>query len=125
MILHAGGNHALDPGEGVRTPFRPMGASVAPGRRQTADVPLGAVVVGGHPRVVQEREQLVAVLVQPLPDPQALGMSCPGPQHQLVEPLDDPPVGCVERLGAQPLSVLAQGNGVLEQLDQRPDERSD
>src|SRR3954451_24724108 len=44
VILHAGGDHALDPGEGVRTPVGPMGAPVTPGRRQTADVPFGAVV---------------------------------------------------------------------------------
>jgi hypothetical protein len=39
-----------------------MRAPVTPSRRQAADVPLGAVVVRRHLRVVQESEQLVAVL---------------------------------------------------------------
>src|SRR5262245_16034029 len=75
----------LSPGERRRTPVGPVRAAVAPCRRQAANVPLGAVVVRRHRRVVQEGEQLVTVLVQPLPDPHAVGMPRSGLEHQFVE----------------------------------------
>ena len=50
-----------------------------------------------HRRVIQEREQLVTVPVQPLPDPHAVGMPRPGTEHQFVESIDQPTVGRVER----------------------------
>src|SRR5262245_14165304 len=65
VVLHARDDHAREPRERRRTPVGTMRAAVAPCRRQAADVPLGAVVVRRHRWVVQEGEQLVAVLVQP------------------------------------------------------------
>ena len=73
-VLHAGDDDALEPGERRGTPVGSMRAAVVACRRQAADVPLGAIVVRRHLRVVQEGEQLVAVLEQPPPDPQAVGM---------------------------------------------------
>jgi hypothetical protein len=90
MALHARDDHALEARERCRTPVGSMRTPVIPRRRQTADVPLGAVVVRRHRRVVQEGEQLVAVPLQPIPDPHAVGMTRPGLEHQLVEPIDDP-----------------------------------
>src|SRR5262249_12717802 len=92
-------------------------------RHQAANIPLGAVVVRRHRWIVQEGKQLVAVLVQPLPDPHAVRMTRMGPQHQVVEPLDQPPVGCAEGGAVEFLSILAQLNGIPKQLDQRLNER--
>src|SRR5262249_20865512 len=88
-----------------------------------ADVPLGAVVVRRYRRVVQEGEQLIAVLVQPLPDPHTIGMLRPRPEHQLIEAIDQPPVGFIERRLPEFLAVFAQLDGILKQLDQRLNER--
>jgi hypothetical protein len=49
------------------------GTAVAAGRGDATDVPLHQVVVGRHPRVVQEDEQLVAVLEDAAADAQAVG----------------------------------------------------
>ena len=46
-----------------------------------------------------------------------------GSQHQIVATIDELLGGLVERLGTKPLTVLAQGDGVLKQVDQRLDER--
>src|SRR2546430_1333553 len=81
-----------------------------------------AVVVGRHLRVVQEREQLVAMFEQPPPDAQALRMLGVGLQQQIVEPMQD----ALPRLGkcllAELVPILAQLDGVLEQCDERLDE---
>jgi hypothetical protein len=58
LVLHAGDDHALEPGERRGTPVSSVRAAVAPRRRQAANIPLGAVVVRGHRRVVQEGKQL-------------------------------------------------------------------
>ena len=58
VVLHARDDHALEPRESRRAPVGSAGAAVTPCRRRTADVPLGAVVVRRHRRVVQEGEQL-------------------------------------------------------------------
>src|SRR6516165_8424268 len=50
-------------------------------------------------------------------------MTRPGPQHQVVEPIDQPPVGRVERRAVESLPVLAQLDGIPKQLNQRLDER--
>ena len=123
LVLHAGDGRALEPGERRRAPVGTVRSAVIPRRRQATDVPLAAVVVRRHRRVVQEGEQLVAVLVQPLLDPRAVGMTRPGPQHQVVEPLDQPPVGFAEGGAVEFLPVLGQQNGLLKQLDQRLNER--
>jgi len=100
-----------------------MCAAVIARRRQAADVTLAAIVVSGHPRVVQEGEQLVAMLVQSLPDPQTIGVTRLGVQHQVVEADDDQPVGFVVACVAKLLSVLAQLNGISKQVDERLNER--
>ena len=58
LVLHAGDDHALEPGERRRTPVSSVGAAVAPRRRHTTNVPLGAFVVRRHRRVIQEGEQV-------------------------------------------------------------------
>ena len=82
-----------------------------------------AIVIGWHSRVVQEGEQLVAMLVQPLPNPQTVGMTRPGFQHQIGEAIDDQLVGLVEPRVAELLSVLAQLNGISKQVNERLNER--
>jgi hypothetical protein len=123
LVLHAGDDPALEPGERRGTPVGSVRAAVAPCRRQAANVPLGAVVVRRHRRVVQEGEQLVTVLVQPLPDPHAVGMTRSGLAHPFVEAIDDPLVGLVELRGAELVSILAQLDGIAEQVDERLNER--
>src|SRR5262249_24729591 len=68
LILHPGDDPTLEPGESRRAPVGSVGAAVTPGRRRTADVPLGAVVVRRRRRVIQEGEPFVTGLVQPLAD---------------------------------------------------------
>jgi len=95
-VLHTRDDYALDPGKSRGTPVGPVRAAVTACRRQAADVSFGAIVIGWHSRVVQEGEQLVAMLVQPLPNPQTVGMTRPDFQHQIVEAIDDQLVGLVE-----------------------------
>src|SRR5262249_35809626 len=93
LVLYPGNDNTLEPGECRRAPVRSVRAAVTPCHRQTADVPLGAVVVRRYRRVMQEGEQFVTPLVQPLPDLHAVGMTRVGPQHQVIEPIDLPPAG--------------------------------
>jgi hypothetical protein len=122
-ILHTRDDYALDPGKSRSAPVGPMRAAVTACCRQAADVSFGAIVIGWHSRVVQEGEQFVAMLVQPLPNPQTVGMARLGFQHQIVEAIDDQLVGFVERRMAELLSVLAQLNGISKQIDERLNER--
>ena len=112
-----------EPGERRGTPVGSVGASVAPRRRQAANVPLGAVVVRQHRQVIQEGEHLVAIPVQPLPDSHAVGMPRPSREHQVVEPIDQPPVGLVEGRVAEFLVVPAQLDSISKQTDRRLNER--
>ncbi len=122
-VLHAGNDHALNPSKGRGAPVGPVCAAVIASRRQAADVAFGAIVVSRHPRVVQEGEQLVAMLVQSLPDSQTVGMTGLGVPHQVVEAIDDKLVGFVEPRVAKLLSVLAQLNGISKQVNERLNER--
>jgi len=63
------------------------------------------------------------MLVQPLSNPQAVGMTRLGVQHQVVEATDDTLGGLVERRVAKLLSVLAQLNGISKKVDERLNER--
>ena len=58
LVLHARDDYTLEPRERRRTPVGSMRSPVIPGRRQAADISLGAVVVRRHRRVVREGEQL-------------------------------------------------------------------
>jgi len=74
---------------------------VVPRRRQAADVALAAVVARRHPRVAQEGEQLVRVLVQPPPDAHAVRLAAVAVQHQLVEPAQHGDLLAAQRHHAQ------------------------
>src|SRR3954470_1717655 len=114
-VLHARDDHTLDATKSRGAPVGPVRAAVIACRRQAADVSFGAIVVSGHLGVVQEGEQLVAMLVQPLPNPQTVGVTRLSVQHQIVEAIDDPLVGLLEPRLAELLSVLAQFNGISKQ----------
>ena len=47
LILHAGDDHALEPGERRCTPVGSVRAAVAACRRQTANIPLGPLLSAG------------------------------------------------------------------------------
>src|SRR5262245_53491824 len=55
-IFQAGDNHTLDAGKRRGTPVGAMGAPVVACRRQAANVPLAAVVIRWHTRVMEEGE---------------------------------------------------------------------
>jgi hypothetical protein len=61
LVLHPDDDHTLEPGEIRRAPVGSVGAVVTPCRSLTSEVPLGAVVVCRHRRVIQECEQFVAI----------------------------------------------------------------
>jgi hypothetical protein len=123
MILHAGDNLALEAGKRLGAPIGSIGGSVITCPDQATDVSFAAIVVRRHLRVVQEGEQLVIMLEQPLPNPHTVGMASPSFQHQIVEAIDDSLVGFVEPRVAEPLSALAQLNGISKQVNERPNER--
>src|SRR5260370_37061783 len=91
-----------------------MRAAVVTSRRQTADVPLAAVVVSRYLGIIEESEQFVTMLEEPSPNPQAFGMTGMGRQEEFVETCHDTLAGLGERLGTEPFAILAQLDGVAE-----------
>lgn len=124
-ILEAGGDHTFDAGERRGAPLGAMDASVAACRRQAANIAFAPVVIRRHLRVIEEREQLAAVLEQAVPDPQALGMTAAASQQQIVEAIEDLPMRLVEGCRSQLRPVFAQLDRVLEQRHERLDEGPD
>src|SRR5260370_37366035 len=99
-----------------------MRAAVVTSRRQTADVPLAAVVVSRYLGIIEASEQFVTMLEEPSPNPQAFGMTGMGRQEEFVETCHDTLAGLGERLGTELFSIVAQLDGGAEQVDERLNE---
>src|SRR5262249_18893723 len=88
--------------------------------RMSRSVPL---LSAGTRGLTEEGERLVTGRVGPLPAPPARGRARRGLENKFAKPNDQPPVGTGERRAVELLPVLAQLDGISEQVDQRLNRR--